>query len=89
MLLFIFLLSPSNPALLGINVGGGVEVKLRLRRPNRDFDFIPYEQVLDTMLHELCHIKHGPHNAAFYKLWDEIRKVWFVHLIPRFFFANK
>lgn len=55
-----------------------MEVKLRLRRPNRDFDFIPYEQVLDTMLHELCHIKHGPHNAAFYKLWDEIRKVWFL-----------
>ncbi|XP_077238277.1 DNA-dependent metalloprotease WSS1-like [Tasmannia lanceolata] len=65
---------PANPSLLGLNVGGGVEVKLRLRKPNRDYDFFPYEQVLDTMLHELCHNEHGPHNANFYKLWDEIRK---------------
>ncbi|XP_050215661.1 uncharacterized protein LOC126666830 [Mercurialis annua] len=65
---------PKNPALLGLNVGGGVHVKLRLRRPNRDFDFYPYDMVLDTMLHELCHNAHGPHNASFYKLWDELRK---------------
>ncbi|CAL9180421.1 unnamed protein product [Musa hybrid cultivar] len=65
---------PANPALLGLNVGGGAQVKLRLRRPNRDWDFFPFEQVLDTMLHELCHIEHGPHNAAFYKLWDVLRK---------------
>ncbi|KAG6491776.1 DNA-dependent metalloprotease WSS1-like isoform X1 [Zingiber officinale] len=65
---------PTNPALLGLNVGGGVEVKLRLRRPGREWDFFPFEQVLDTMLHELCHIVHGPHNASFYKLWDELRK---------------
>ncbi|XP_021679179.2 DNA-dependent metalloprotease WSS1 isoform X2 [Hevea brasiliensis] len=65
---------PNNPALLGLNVGGGVHVKLRLRRPNRDWDFFPFDQVLDTMLHELCHNVHGPHNANFYKLWDELRK---------------
>lgn len=65
---------PNNPALLGLNVGGGVQIKLRLRRPNRDWDFFPYDQILDTMLHELCHNEHGPHNASFYKLWDELRK---------------
>ncbi|KAJ0101703.1 hypothetical protein Patl1_03969 [Pistacia atlantica] len=65
---------PTNPCLLGVNVGCGLNVKLRLRRPNRDLDFIPFEQVLDTMLHELCHNVHGPHNANFYKLWDELRK---------------
>lgn len=65
---------PKNSSLLGLNVGAGVQVKLRLRRPNRDFDFYPYDQVLDTMLHELCHNAHGPHNASFYKLWDELRK---------------
>ncbi|KAL9230003.1 hypothetical protein vseg_005406 [Gypsophila vaccaria] len=26
------------------------------------------------MLHELCHNAHGPHNASFYKLWDQLRK---------------
>ncbi|KAL4341999.1 hypothetical protein GQ457_08G007660 [Hibiscus cannabinus] len=65
---------PNNPHLLGLNVGGGIQVKLRLRRPNRDWDFYPFDQVLDTMLHELCHNAHGPHNASFYKLWDELRK---------------
>ncbi|KAF5479052.1 hypothetical protein F2P56_005557 [Juglans regia] len=65
---------PNNPSLLGLNVGGGVHVKLRLRRPNRDCNFFPFDQVLDTMLHELCHNAHGPHNASFYRLWDELRK---------------
>ncbi|XP_065854358.1 DNA-dependent metalloprotease WSS1-like isoform X2 [Euphorbia lathyris] len=66
--------SPSNPSLLGLNIGGGAEVKLRLRRPNSDWNFFPYEQILDTMLHELCHNEFGPHNADFYNLLDEIRK---------------
>ncbi|KAJ7960917.1 DNA-dependent metalloprotease WSS1-like [Quillaja saponaria] len=65
---------PNNARLLGLNVGAGVHVKLRLRRPNRDWDFYPFEEVLDTMLHELCHNVHGPHNANFYKLWDELRE---------------
>ncbi|XP_071731977.1 DNA-dependent metalloprotease WSS1-like [Rutidosis leptorrhynchoides] len=65
---------PSNPALLGLNVNGGEEVKLRLRRQNNEWDFFSYEQILDTMLHELCHNQFGPHNADFYNLLDEIRK---------------
>ncbi|CAK7325099.1 unnamed protein product [Dovyalis caffra] len=65
---------PANPALMGLNIGGGAEVKLRLRRPNNEWDFFPYEQVLDTMLHELCHNEFGPHNSDFYNLLDEIRK---------------
>ncbi|KAM0031893.1 putative Zinc finger, RanBP2-type, WLM domain, Zinc finger, RanBP2-type superfamily [Helianthus debilis subsp. tardiflorus] len=65
---------PSNPALLGLNVNGGQEVKLRLRRQNNQWDFFPYEQILDTMLHELCHNQYGPHNADFYNLLDEVRK---------------
>ncbi|XP_009106867.2 uncharacterized protein LOC103832579 isoform X2 [Brassica rapa] len=52
----------------------GVQVKLRLRRVNNDGDFLSYHEILDTMLHELCHNAHGPHNASFYKLWDELRK---------------
>jgi hypothetical protein len=66
---------PRNPTLLGLNVNRGVEVKLRLRRAGRDHDFIPYNEVLDTMLHELCHNERGPHDAQFYKLWDDLRKV--------------
>ncbi|KAK8970670.1 hypothetical protein KSP40_PGU004020 [Platanthera guangdongensis] len=66
--------SPTNPSLLGLNIGSGAEIKLRLRKLNQNWDFFPFEQVLDTMLHELCHIEHGPHNTQFYKLWDELRK---------------
>ncbi|MBA0786845.1 hypothetical protein Gotri_027451, partial [Gossypium trilobum] len=58
---------PNNPALLRLTVGAGIHVKLRLRTPNQDWDFYPFDQVHDTMLHELCH------NASFYKLWDELR----------------
>lgn len=65
---------PKNPRLLGLNVCRGVHVKLRLRRPNTDWDWYPFDEVLDTMLHELCHNAISPHNAAFYKLWDELRK---------------
>lgn len=67
--------SPKNRSLLGLNVGAGIHIKLRLRRPDRDEDFLPFHEVLDTMLHELCHNKISPHNASFYKLWDELRKV--------------
>ncbi|KAL3646344.1 hypothetical protein CASFOL_011524 [Castilleja foliolosa] len=65
---------PSDPSLMGLNIGGGAEVKLRLRRPNNEWDFFRYEQILDTMLHELCHNEYGPHNTDFDNLLDEIRK---------------
>ncbi|CAH8362588.1 unnamed protein product [Eruca vesicaria subsp. sativa] len=65
---------PTNPRLLGVNVNRGVQVKLRLRRANNDGDFLSYHEILDTMLHELCHNAHAPHNASFYKLWDDLRK---------------
>ncbi|KAB5539159.1 hypothetical protein DKX38_016692 [Salix brachista] len=48
-------LSPVNPAHAGLNIGGGAEAKLRSRRPNNEWHFFPYEQILDTMSHELCH----------------------------------
>lgn len=73
--MYSFVCSPPNPSLLGLNIGGGAEIKLRLRRQNNEWDFFPYNQILDTMLHELCHNEHGPHNSDFYNLWDEIRKV--------------
>ncbi|XP_057967761.1 DNA-dependent metalloprotease WSS1-like isoform X2 [Malania oleifera] len=66
--------NPSHPSILGLNIGGGAEVKLRLRRPNNEWDFFPFNQILDTMLHELCHNEYAPHNTDFYRLLDEIRQ---------------
>ena len=31
------------------------------------------EEVIDTMLHELCHNVIGPHNTQFHALWDQLR----------------
>jgi hypothetical protein len=31
------------------------------------------EQVVDTMLHELAHNVHGPHDEKFHALWDQLR----------------
>ncbi|XP_021728396.1 DNA-dependent metalloprotease WSS1-like [Chenopodium quinoa] len=66
--------SPKINELLGLNVNRGVEVKLRLWRPGRELEFYSFHEVLDTMLHELCHNAHGPHNASFYQLWDQLIK---------------
>ncbi|KAI9171808.1 autoinducer 2 sensor kinase/phosphatase luxQ [Paramyrothecium foliicola] len=35
--------------------------------------FMPIENVIDTMLHELAHNVHGPHDAKFHALWDQLR----------------
>ncbi|KAL1977124.1 hypothetical protein VTN31DRAFT_3406 [Thermomyces dupontii] len=66
--------SPSNPNLLGLNINSGQKICLRLRYPGDERQFLPLEQVVDTMLHELCHIVHGPHNREFHALWNQLRK---------------
>lgn len=60
---------PTNKGLLGMNVNRGMKIMIRLRMDTTANTFLPYEQLLDTMLHELCHMKIGPHDAKFYKLW--------------------
>lgn len=47
---------------------------MRLRYPGDKNQFLPMEQVVDTMLHELCHNVIGPHNEEFHALWDQLRK---------------
>jgi len=64
---------PDDKNLLGLNWHKGQKICLRLRYPYDERQFIPVEQVIDTMLHELCHIIHGPHNEAFHNLWNQLR----------------
>lgn len=47
---------------------------MRLRYPGDKNQFLPMEQVVDTMLHELAHNVHGPHDEKFHALWDQLRK---------------
>lgn len=64
----------------GLNIGGGggstKEIKIRLIEFECKDQYLPYEAILGTMLHELCHNEFGPHNADFYRLLDDITLVW-------------
>ncbi|KAK8104047.1 WLM-domain-containing protein [Apiospora kogelbergensis] len=64
---------PNQQNLLGLNEGRGHKICLRLRYPGDKNQFLPFEQVLDTMLHELAHNVHGPHDGKFHALWDQLR----------------
>ncbi|KAI1077328.1 WLM-domain-containing protein [Whalleya microplaca] len=64
---------PDEHNLLGLNIGHGQRICLRLRYPGDRNQFLPIEQVVDTMLHELAHNVHGPHDAKFQALWDQLR----------------
>ena len=64
---------PEENNLLGLNINRGQKICLRLRHAGDGNQFLPLEQVVDTMLHELSHIVHGPHNADFQALWDQLR----------------
>ncbi|KAJ9151842.1 Zinc metallopeptidase [Pleurostoma richardsiae] len=64
---------PDQHNLLGLNVNKGQRILLRLRYPGDRNQFLPIEQVTDTMLHELSHIVHGPHDGKFHALWNQLR----------------
>ncbi|XP_047332956.1 DNA-dependent metalloprotease WSS1-like [Impatiens glandulifera] len=61
-------------SLLGLNVEKGVEIKIRLRRPENELEFLPYNQILQTMLHELCHNDYRHHSPQFYQLLELIKQ---------------
>ncbi|KAK4152441.1 WLM domain-containing protein [Chaetomidium leptoderma] len=64
---------PDQANLLGLNVNKGEQILLRLREPFDRTQFLPFEKMVDTMLHELAHIVHGPHDHKFNALWDQLR----------------
>ncbi|KAI0169956.1 WLM-domain-containing protein [Hypoxylon sp. FL1284] len=65
---------PDQHNLLGLNVGGGHKICLRLRYAGDVYQFLPIEQIIDTMLHELSHNVHGPHDSKFHALWNQLRE---------------
>ncbi|CAK7275459.1 hypothetical protein SEPCBS57363_006692 [Sporothrix epigloea] len=65
---------PEQANLLGLNINRGQKILLRLRYPGGENSlFLPLDQIADTLLHELAHIVHGPHDANFQALWDQLR----------------
>lgn len=65
---------PREDNLLGMNTNRGQMIQLRLRHPGDPTQFLPFEAVVDTMLHELCHNVIGPHNQQFHALWEQLRE---------------
>lgn len=63
---------PRDQRLLGLNVNHGEHIKVRLRRPTNRDQFLPFEEIMCTLLHELVHNTIGPHNKAFYALYYEL-----------------
>ena len=68
--------SHMHVAMQGLNIDGGREIKIRLIEFGSKDQYLPYEAIIGTLLHELCHNEVGPHNAQFYKLLDQITLVW-------------
>ncbi|MCJ1479012.1 hypothetical protein MMC13_007696 [Lambiella insularis] len=64
---------PQEQNLLGLNHNRGQKICLRLRYPGDERQFLPLDEVVDTMLHELCHNVHNAHDEAFHKLWNQLR----------------
>ena len=62
---------PNNPSLLGMNTNRSV-VSIRLRCASNQNEFIDYESLLHTMVHEITHMKHSNHSAEFYVLLDTL-----------------
>ncbi|KAF2751042.1 WLM-domain-containing protein [Sporormia fimetaria CBS 119925] len=64
---------PDEPQLLGLNINRTERILIRLRYHSDSRQFLPLEQVTDTLLHELSHIVWGPHDHNFNNLWNELR----------------
>jgi hypothetical protein len=56
----------------GLNVNRGQRIDIRLRSPADESTFLPFDDLLGTLLHELVHIVRGPHDVQFYKLLEEL-----------------
>lgn len=64
---------PENKELLGININKGETIRIRLRSSTDESQFLPYVELVCTMLHELTHIVRSPHDSQFWDLYHSIR----------------
>ncbi|PWA01880.1 hypothetical protein BB558_001996 [Smittium angustum] len=65
---------PKDRFLLGININKTFQIKIRLREPHNYNNFIRYEDLLGTLLHELVHIIRSPHDDEFYMILLELKR---------------
>lgn len=63
---------PENKSLLGLNMNAGDRIMIRLRDPHNNHQFLPWQSLLGTMVHELVHIEIGAHSFDFYQMVDQL-----------------
>ncbi|KXN70496.1 WLM-domain-containing protein [Conidiobolus coronatus NRRL 28638] len=68
---------PKNPNLLGTNYGRVITISIRLRPNSNKDEFLPYEECMGTLLHELTHIVHSDHNDLFNALLKDLEEEFF------------
>jgi hypothetical protein len=56
-------LKPEDMSRGGDNMNRGQQVRLKVRQPGGGF--YDFDHVLLVMLHELCHNRHGKHDATY------------------------
>ncbi len=59
--------------ILGQNFGRGETIHIRIRDETNPDTFMDYEGLVCTMLHELAHIIHSPHNSEFWALYETLK----------------
>ncbi|KAF8543498.1 WLM domain-containing protein [Trichophaea hybrida] len=68
---------PAETNLLGLNINGGEKICIRLRAHYDASTFLPEEQIVGTMLHELTHNVHGPHDEKFYGFLKKLEEEYY------------
>ena len=63
--------------LLGYNTNAGTSIDIRLRTDDRR-GFRPYNNLLNTLLHELAHNVFGPHDSHFWALFAQLKAEYLV-----------
>lgn len=65
---------PRGDRLLGLNIDGGSEIRIRFRLPRKKLLFLPFPEVMCTVLHELAHCQCHRHDKKFWSLYDSLVK---------------
>lgn len=67
---------PFEDCLRGGNHQQGQTVFLRLRDYTDKAVFLPFEEIMCTAIHELCHNRFSEHDGDFFQLWDDLNN-WY------------
>lgn len=63
---------PRSLRLLGLNVQKGKEICIRFRVPGSKSQFLPFSEVMCTVLHELVHCVYSRHDKSFWEMYGRL-----------------